>query len=137
MSQFDLAILDFDKVTERLHVLDDFRAAVVPVHALILLSTGLVDRRVRVENVDLLKIVTQTAGIVVVVVSRRHLHATGSKLLLSQQSVGNDRNVPTGHRNATLQSNEVLVPLVRRMNADLPRERPRRSQPPSANADPS
>ena len=118
MGQLDFAIFDFDEVTESFHVLDNFRAAFVPVQALIFLATVLVDRRVRVENVDLFQAVAQTAGVVVVVVRRRHFHAAGPEFLLRQQSVGDDRNVSTGHRNATFQPNKMLVPLVRRMNTD-------------------
>ena len=75
------------------------------------LAIALNNNRMLVENVDLLKVVALTHGIVVRVVGRSGLHATRTELGIDIV-VGKNRNLTTYDRQIDRLANKMLVSLV-------------------------
>ena len=78
----------------------------------------LVERTVRVENVDQRQLVPQPTRIVVRIVSRRDLHAPRPQRFVGEQSIGDDWDDSPGQRNPHVFADEMRVPLVGRMHTD-------------------
>ena len=117
MSQVDRPFLDPVGEAQVLHCLDDLLAsliAILPDES----PAVLVDRAIRLQDVDHRQVVAETACVVVGIVGWGHLDGPGAHLLLGQQRVGNDRNLPVDQGNPDGPAHKVGVAFIGRVHTD-------------------
>jgi hypothetical protein len=108
--------LDLLQQPALLELLDHRLASGESVHATESLGNGIAERRVLVEDVDLLEIMTQPDLEVVGIVRRRHFHETRPELRIDEL-IRDDGDLALGQRQAHRLADQVLVPVVLRMNS--------------------
>ncbi len=101
----------------RFEVGDDLLARREAVHALILGRRVLIDLGVERENADLCQVVALADCIVVHVMRRRNLHATGAEFLV-HIVIGNDRDFAAGQRQCQRLADQCHVALIGRIDRD-------------------
>jgi hypothetical protein len=111
VGQRDLTIFDAHEMPQVPHRFHDQVAGLVTVHASELAGV-LVECAVGVQNVDHRQLVPLTAGVVVRVVGRCHLHRTGPHLDLREDRVGDDGNLAAVERDANLLPHQVAIAVV-------------------------
>ena len=112
---FRFVVFDLVKQAERVEVLDDFFSSDKAIKPAIGFRGRVIDCGVIVENIVLGQIVTLADFIVIEIVCRRNLDATGAELGIDI-FVGDDRHLSVDQRQQNLFANQVPVSLVLGMN---------------------
>ncbi len=103
---------DLRKETEFFEVFDDLFPRFVAVHAHEFRRTGIHHRCFEADDLNALKVVSNTTLKVVGIVSRRDLHGPGSLGGVGQNGVCNNRDFPAHDRQENHLSDQMLVALV-------------------------
>ena len=112
---FRLVVLYLVDQTECIEVFDNFLSGIKPIESDVSIRGRVIDSGVVVENIVLRQVVTLAEFIVIEIVNRRNLDATGAELGVDIV-IGNDRHFAIDQGQHYVLAHQVLVPLVFRMH---------------------
>ena len=108
---------DLDKVSALLEILHYQIPCILSHHSTVLLGNILIERSIRIEEVDCLKVVALSAFEVIRIVGWRDFYHACTELHIDEP-IGNDRDLPVRKRKQKLLAYNALVALIIRINGN-------------------